>query len=82
MEERLRRLLIRTFKIIKKMTLKSNDIIKIKAEFVREKGEGVLLDCEEDLVWFPKKDIKFNQKEEELELPVWLYKKSFPNEPV
>ena len=64
------------------MGLKPKDNIKIQAEYVRESSKSIQLDCEGDLEWFPKKLVSFNKEEKELELPVWLYKEKFPNEPV
>lgn len=58
-----------------------NGII-IKASLIRETKDSFYVDCEGDPVWVPKKSINFDNEKESLELPKWLYKKIFPNEPV
>lgn len=55
-----------------------NGII-IKAEFIREKKESWLLDCEGDVEWFPKSKVNFDADKQELEAPKWLLEKKFPD---
>lgn len=54
-----------------------NPII-IKAEFVRESRNSYYLNCEGDLEWFPKSQVNFDSKKQELEAPKWLLEKKFP----
>lgn len=54
------------------------DAIIIKATFIRETKNSFYLDCEGDPVWFPKSQVNFDQKKEELEIPKWLAKEKFP----
>lgn len=60
----------------------ANQLIKIDAEFVRETPKSILLDCEGDLEWFPKSKVKFDNETNTLELPKWIHREKFPNEPV
>lgn len=55
-----------------------NGII-IKAVFIRETKESWLLDCEEDVEWFPKSEVNFDADKQELEAPKWLLEKKFPD---
>lgn len=64
------------------MAWKDKDLIKIEAEYVRENGKNIQLDCEGDLVWFPKSQVNFDKENNSLELPVWLHKEKFPGEPI
>lgn len=52
--------------------------IKIEATFVRETENAWLLNCEGDEVWFPKKCVRFREKDKSVEIPSWLYKEKFP----
>ena len=55
-------------------------MITIQAEFVRETNNSYLLDCEGDLEWFPKSEVKFSAEKQELNCPKWILQKKFPNE--
>jgi hypothetical protein len=59
---------------------KKNDTIVIEAEFIRETKTSMLMDCEGDPEWFPKSQVTFNAEKKELTLPIWLARKTFPNE--
>ncbi len=52
----------------------------IEAKLIRETPNAYKLDCEGDIEWFPKSQVTFDPKKEELEAPVWLLKERFPNE--
>ena len=52
--------------------------IIIKAEFMRQTKNSYLLDCEGDVVWFPKSQVNFNTEKNELEAPKWLLEEKFP----
>lgn len=54
-----------------------NPII-IQAEFIRETKNSFLLDCEGDVVWFPKSQVNFDKEGESLEAPKWLLEEKFP----
>lgn len=62
------------------MSTEIKDGIIIQAKFIRETKDSYYLDCEGDLVWFPKSQVNFNQEKESVEVPRWLIKKTFPNE--
>lgn len=51
---------------------------KIKAEFVRETKDSLLLDYGGNLTWFPKKEVSYNRETNELEATKKLLKKLFP----
>jgi len=57
----------------------ANGII-ISASFIRETPKSWFLDCEGDLVWFPKKHCNYDHDKKELEAPKWFLKEVFPNE--
>lgn len=52
----------------------------IEAKYVRESTKSILLDCEGDLEWFPKSQVKFDRENNSLEAPNWILKDKFPNE--
>lgn len=52
----------------------------ISAVYVRETKDSLLLECEGGLEWFTKSQVKFNAEANELDCPVWLLKKKWPNE--
>ncbi len=52
----------------------------IEAKYIRESTKSIYLDCEGDLVWFPKSQIKFDKEKEEAEVPNWLLREKFPDE--
>lgn len=52
----------------------------IEAKYVRESAKSILLDCEGDLVWFPKSQITFDKTKESAEVPNWLLREKFPDE--
>lgn len=54
---------------------KSNFIIK--AKFVKQTAKSYYLNCEGDLEWFPKSCTYYDFEKEQLEIPEWLYRKSF-----
>lgn len=56
-----------------------NSII-IEAKLIKETVNAWYLDCEGDKEWFPKTQVIFNAKKNELEAPKWLLKLKFPNE--
>ena len=51
----------------------------IKAVFIRETKDSLLLDCEGDVEWFPKSEVNFDADKQELEAPKWLLEKKFPD---
>lgn len=57
-------------------------MISIKAKFVHESKTALYLNCEGDKIWVPKSLVNFDAEKESLELPEWLHKQKFPNEPV
>ena len=52
----------------------------IEATLVTETDKALLLDCEGDEHWFPKSQVNFDENKKELELPTWLFNKTFPDE--
>lgn len=54
--------------------------VVIEAEFIHENEKSYLMDCEGDERWFPKKEVNVFRDRNELEIPVWLAKRYFPNE--
>lgn len=56
--------------------------ITIDAKLIKELHKAWYLDCEGDKEWFPKSQCNYDAETEELELPKWLLKNKFPNEPV
>lgn len=52
----------------------------IEAEWIRDSAKSSQYNCEGDLVWFPKKEVKYDDEKKELEVPDWLLKKTFPGE--
>lgn len=54
--------------------------IIIQATLIDQTAHALRLDCEGDLIWFPKSQVTFNAEKEELEAPLWLLKEKFPNE--
>ncbi len=54
----------------------------VNAKFIKESPVAWLLNCDGDHLWFPKSICSFNAEKEELELPKWLYKSKWPNEPI
>lgn len=55
-------------------------MITIEAKYVSESKNAWLLDCEGDEEWFPKSQVNFDQVNEELSIPDWLYEEKFPEE--
>lgn len=63
--------------------MKKNDLgdpITVEAVFVKETEDAILLDCEGDVEWFPKKFINFDQENDSLEVERWLLQSKFPGE--
>lgn len=60
--------------------LNLQDSITIKADYIRETKDSWFLDCEGDVVWFPKSQVNFDKEDKSLEAPKWLLVKKFPNE--
>lgn len=56
------------------------DPIIIDAKLIRETSNAFQLDCEGDTEWFPKSQVEFDSKKNELTAPKWLLQKKFPNE--
>lgn len=52
----------------------------IEATLVSETEKSQLFDCEGDKVWFPKSQISYDAEKQELEVPDWLLRKTFPKE--
>ena len=52
----------------------------IDAILIKETQEAFLLDCEGDEIWFPKSQVNFDEKLNQLEEPLWLLRDKFPGE--
>lgn len=57
-----------------------NDVVTISAKLIREKGGGMLFDCEGQEEWFPASQVVYDGSKEELAMEPWLFKDKFPKE--
>lgn len=62
--------------------IKIPDGIIVSAILISESLKAWYLNCDGDRLWFSKLTCTFEEEAEELELPKWLYREKFPNEPV
>lgn len=49
----------------------------IKAILLKKLDKATLFDCEGDKEWFPNSCYNYNEKEQLLEIPEWLYNAKF-----
>lgn len=56
------------------------DPVIIEASIVRMSAKSACFDCEGDIVWFPKSQLNWDPKKNELEIPRWLAREKFPDE--
>lgn len=57
-------------------------MITITATYIKHTVNAWYLNCEGDNHWFPKSQVEYNKETSTLQLPEWLYKEKFPDEPI
>ena len=62
------------------MSKNAQTLITIQAELISEAATAWKLDCEGDIVWFPKQHCSFDADKEDLTAPIWLLEQKFPGE--
>lgn len=62
------------------ITFKGRKGYRIYAEIIRETEKAVLADCEGDVHWFPKSQIKIEPETNTLICSEWIYNEKFRNE--
>lgn len=58
----------------------NKDMIQIDAKKIRESAKGILLDCDGDVEWFAKSQVKFDKETNKLLCPRWILEEKFPGE--
>lgn len=52
----------------------------IEATYIEESSKAWKVNCEGDIMWFPKSEVNYDREAEEMEAPIWLLKLKFPDE--
>lgn len=51
---------------------------RITAKYLAQTEQAYYMDCEGDKHWFPKTSVRWDAKNEKLDVQDWLYKVRFP----